>query len=293
MSAAPAETVVLAELVAWAEADDEIRALVLTSTRARDDGSADELSDYDVIVAVRDAERFVGDAAWERARGKPLVGWGDEHQLLGESATFRGVVYPDAVRVDFTIWPASLIERVAAADTLPDDLDVGYRVLLDKDGSTAEWREPTHRAHVPARPTPEEFAELVDEFWWDTTYVAKALWRGELVFAKFVLEYDMKQVALRRLLEWRVELDHDWTLRPGAYGRGLERLLPADLVTELHATYVGSGVDENWEALFRTTALFRRVATETADALGYRYPVEADGGVTAQLETVRRRPAKS
>lgn len=291
MPGAPTEEEVLAELVRWAEDDDGIRALVLTSTRARQDGSADDLSDYDVIVAVRDAQAFVARKGWVAARGRPLVGWGDESELLGQKTIFRGVVYPDGVRLDFTIWPASLLARVSA-NALPDDLDVGYRVLLDKDGATSTWGEPTFRAHIPPKPTQVEYEELVDEFWWDTTYVAKALWRGELAFAKFVLEYDAKQVALRRVLEWRIELDHDWGLRPGAYGRGLERRLPDDVVTELHATYVGAGTEENWDALFRTTALFRRVATEVAEALGYRYPLEADEAVSAQLEAVRKRPPK-
>jgi hypothetical protein len=38
----------------------------------------------------------------------------------------------------------------------------------------------------------------------------------------------MKLGALRRLLEWRVEIDHDWSVKPGRFGRGLERSLPAD-----------------------------------------------------------------
>jgi aminoglycoside 6-adenylyltransferase len=142
-------------------------------------------------------------------------------------------------------------------------------------------------------PTSHEYEALVEEFWWDTTYVAKALWRGEIVFAKFVLDHDAKLVALRRMLEWRIGLEHDWSLRPGAYGRGLERLLPADLAAELVDTYVGADVAENWEALFRTTSLFRRVATEVGDALGYRYPVDVDQAMTAQLEAVRRMPPKS
>ena len=143
----------LGELVAWGEAEDEIRALVLTSTRSQQDGSADELSDYDLIVAVRDADDFVAREGWAGARGRPLVGWGDEHELLGERTTFRGAVYRDGVRVDFTIWTASLLESIAAADALPDDLDVGYRVLLDKDGATSRWSAPTYLAHVPTRPT--------------------------------------------------------------------------------------------------------------------------------------------
>jgi aminoglycoside 6-adenylyltransferase len=291
MPSTPTEAEVLGDLVAWGESDEHVRALVLTSTRARGDG--DELSDYDVIVAVRDAEGFVGGQGWVAARGRPLVGWGDQNALLGETATFRGVVYPDGVRVDYTIWPDTLLERVSAADRLPDDLDVGYRVLLDKDGKTARWQPATYRAHVPVSPTSHEYEALVEEFWWDTTYVAKALWRGEIVFAKFALEYDAKLVALRRMLEWRVELDRGWSLRPGAYGRGLERNLPDDIVAELVDTYVGADVDENWDALFRTAALFRRVAVEVGDALGYRYPVEVDEAMSAQLEAVRRMPRVS
>jgi aminoglycoside 6-adenylyltransferase len=103
-----------------------------------------------------------------------------------------------------------------------------------------------------------------------------------------VLDYDAKFVALRRFLEWRIELDHDWSLRPGAYGRGLERLLPADHWSELGATYVGTDIERNWNALFRTTALFRRVATEVGDALGYAYPLDVDEAVSAQLEAVRQ-----
>jgi aminoglycoside 6-adenylyltransferase len=292
MPAVPVESDVLGELIAWGESEDDVRAVVLTSSRARRDGSADELSDYDVIVAVRDAERFVAENGWAGARGGALAVWGDEHLVHGVETYFRGAVYADGVKIDFTVWPGPLLERVASGDELTDDLDVGYRVLLDKDGGTSAWRPPTYRAHIPTRPTQRELDALVEEFWWDTTYVAKALWRGEVVFAKFVLDYDAKLTALRRMLEWRLEVDHGWALRPGAYGRGLERLLPTDVLEALSRTYVGTDVEENWNALFETTALFRRVANEVADALGHRYPTEVDEGVTALLEAVRNRSPK-
>jgi aminoglycoside 6-adenylyltransferase len=53
---------------------------------------------------------------------------------------------------------------------------------------------------------------------------------------------------------------------------------------------VGSDPEENWEALFRTTALFRRVANEVGSALGYTYPEALDVRVAAYLEHVRRVP---
>ena len=294
MLALPDEADVLARLVAWGQKHPSIRALILTSSRARADDTVDLLSDYDLIVAVSDTAAFTASHEWTSAYGRPLARWGDRSELYGLTKHFLGVVYSDGVKVDYTVWPDSLLDRVAEAEALPEELDVGYRVLLDKDGRTSGWAAPAYRAHIPAPPTEAEYRALIEEFWWDTSYVAKALWRGEVAFAKFVLDYDAKHIALRRILEWRIELDHDWSLRPGAYGRGLERLLSADISAELASTYVGTAVGDNWEALFRTTALFRRVATEVGDALGYAYPKDVDEGVSAHLDDVRRlrsRPA--
>ena len=282
----PDEDVVLGRLLGWCEEDPRVRAVVLTSSRAN--GRADELSDYDVVLGVRGLAVFRADPSWVVRYGEPAARWGEESELLGLATSFLGVVYADGVKVDYTVWPEELLARVSAADALPDGLDVGYRVLLDKDGLTAAWAPPSYRAHIPARPAEDEYRAVVEEFWWASTYAAKALWRGEVVFAKFVVDHDMKLGPLRRVLEWKIELDGDWSVRPGVCGRGLERLLPADLRDDLAATYVGSGVEESWRALDATIALFRRVATEVADHLGYAYPVEADRQVSAHLAAVRR-----
>ncbi len=286
----PDESEVLARLLAWGEEQEVIRALVLTSSRARQDDTVDPLSDYDVIVAVRDVDSFAAGYGWETAIGLPLARWGDESALLGERTVFRGVVYDDGVKVDYTFWPEPLLDRVADAPELPDCLDVGYRVVLDKDERTSGWARPTYRAHIPSPPTRDEYQAQVEEFWWAMTYAAKALWRGEVVFAKFVIDYDAKLGPLRRFLEWRIEIEHGWSVRPGVFGRGLERLLPPDLAAQLLETYVGADVEESWDALARTTALFRRVAREVGDALGYEYPQAVDDGVTAHLEAVRALP---
>jgi aminoglycoside 6-adenylyltransferase len=289
----PEEADVLKRLVAWAEAQPSVRALILTSSRARADETVDEFSDYDMIVAAADADAFLRDGGYALAYARPLACWGDEHDVLGLRTTFRGVVYEDGTKIDFTIWPAELLPRVAEEETLPEDLDVGYLVLLDKDGHTAAWKAPTYRAHIPPRPTEDEYRALVEEFWWSSTYVAKALWRGEVVFAKVVLDYYMKLGVLRRFLEWRIEIEHGWNVRPGVLGRGLERLLDHDIVDALHATYVGGDVDDNWDALFATAALFRRVAKQVGEALGYAYPQDVDDGITAQLRAVRDRPPRA
>ncbi len=90
--------------------------------------------------------------------------------------------------------------------------------------------------------------------------------------AKWCLDYDMKHVYLRQMLEWRVETEHGWAVPVGFLGKGLKKRLPPDIWRELEQTFAGAGLEDNWEALERTLALFRRVGVEVGARLGYRYP---------------------
>ena len=83
-------------------------------------------------------------------------------------------------------------------------------------------------------------------------------------------------------------MDHGWNVKPGVWGRGLKRLLPADVWSELANAYVGPDIEENWAALWRTIALFRRVAKEVGEALGFTYPQIVDDQVSVYLNAIRR-----
>lgn len=290
MQALPQEKDVLEKLVAWGNAQPSIRAMILTSSLARPDGPVDLLSDYDLIFATTEAERFARDDAWVFDYGEPMVRWGDQGEMYGLTTYFRGVVYQDYIKIYYSIWPDALLERISAQEALPEELDAGYRVLLDKDGRTATWKPPSYKAFIPARPTEAEYLAVIEEFWWNATYIAKSFWRDELVFAKWCLDCDTKQISMLRMLEWCFEIDHNWSVRPGVLGRRLKRLLSADIWSELASTYVGPEIEANWDALYRTAALFRRVAKEVGDALGYTYPQALDDRVSAYLKAVQELP---
>lgn len=281
---------VIRRLIQWAEGHAAIRAVLLTSTRAVPNAALDAFSDYDVILMMRDIHPFVLDRGWLEAFGEVLVAYWDPIQPDPNYGIEYGgniIQYADGLKIDFTLWPVSLLERIASASSLPAELDAGYQVLADKDRLTANLQAPTYTSYIPARPDELIFQTTINDFFVGAPYVAKCLLRNELLPAKWCLDFDMRDVYLRPMLEWRMECDHDWSIPAGALGKGLKRRLPPTIWAELEETYAGAGIEDNWESLFRIMALFRRVAREVAAHLGYAYLDDLDERVTAHVRHMR------
>jgi aminoglycoside 6-adenylyltransferase len=278
-------------VVDWAEERPDVRAVILNSSRANPQAPVDRFSDYDIILVIRDVHPYFESRGWLEAFGRVLVLYRDPIQLVyGCEQTAFITQFEQGHKIDFILWPVEMIHQIAAQDNLPDVLDVGYAVLLDKDGQARTLKPPTFHAHLPQKPTFDEYFTEIELFFHEATYTAKHLWRDELMPAKLNLDQAMKADNLRQMLEWRIELDHGWSLKPGAYGRFLKQRLPADIWGELEATYVGSDMEENWQAMFRTIGLFRRVALQVGEALGYDYPFDLDRRMQDYLQKVRRTP---
>ena len=274
---------VISNLIQWAESRADIRAMLLTSTRAVPGATVDEFSDYDVILVVEDIRPYFEERSWLHDFGEVLVVYSDPiypDPEQGIEQTANVTQYADGLKIDFTLWPVELLRKIVQAPVLQPELDAGYRILLDKDGLTAEMKPPTYTAYVPARPTREEYLRHINDFFSDAPYVAKCLLRGELFPMKWCLDYDMKHIYLRPMLEWWLELEHNWSVPVGSLGKGLKKRLPPELWSQLEATYAGAGIAQNWDALFRTLALFRQVAIQVGEGLGYEYPLDLDQRVT-------------
>jgi aminoglycoside 6-adenylyltransferase len=284
-------TDVITKLTQWAEQRHSIRAMLLTSTRAIPNAPVDDFSDYDVVLIVEDIHPFYEDRAWLEDFGEVLVVYWDPiypdpdygYEKFGNVAQ-----YADALKIDFTLLPVRWLKKVSEATQLPAELDAGYRVLLDKDHLTEGMKSPTYTAYIPTRPTHERYQKLVNDFFSDVPYVAKCLLRDELLPAKWCLDYDMRYIHLHPMLEWRMELDHNWKAKAGVLGKGLKKWLPPEIWTKLEETYAGADVAENWQSLFRTLTFFRQIAMEVGAGLGYKYPLELDERVTAFVQRMQQ-----
>jgi aminoglycoside 6-adenylyltransferase len=280
---------ILDQLVHWANEEQLIRAVILTSSRAIPSAALDLFSDYDVILVLRSIEPFYVDRSWLEMFGPVLAVYRDPLIEVNEHIRSAYVVqYENGLKIDFNLWPVELLQEVATKESLPAEFDAGYKVLVDKDQLTTALASPTYAGYIPAPPTEAQCMELVEGFFLDTTYVAKFLWRDDMMAAKHILDHSLKQEHLRPMLVWLAEIEHDWSLKPGPYGRRLKQHVRPELWAELESTYTGVGLEENWEALFRTIALMQRVANEVGKHLGYTYPQELEQRVLNYLSIVKR-----
>jgi aminoglycoside 6-adenylyltransferase len=226
-----------------------------------------------VIVYATEPAALLHDRSWTGEIGRVLVQMPPKGRERAWRLPTRLVLYEDGTKIDFTIQSLTALREAR----LPRELDNGYRVLADKDRAAAELPPASGTAYVLRRPDQDEFTAVVEEFWWETTYVVKNLSRGELLPAKFSFDCVLRLDLLRRMLEWRAALDRGWAYSPGVMGRGLKGL---------EDTFAGADIGDNRRALWRTIEMFRAAATTVARQLALEYPHELDAKMTRYLESL-------
>lgn len=267
------EQEVLSYFTEWAENNDLIRAAVLTSSRVSLNPVIDFLSDYDIELYVNDLSIFKKNDKWLDVFGPIMVRWPYKpRSTLHEGWITRLVLFKDGVRIDFQITDKIEVEA--------DAYDNGYKILIDKDGILNNLHESTYSKYIINKPSVEEYEKLVNEFWWDTFYVPKYLWRDELPFAKYMLDYILRYSFIHRIIEWYIGMQNDWEVSTGLCGKKFKKYLDNETWKEFKSTYAGADIDENWIAFFNVLDFFRKLAKKVGDRLGYSYPNQLDREVT-------------
>jgi aminoglycoside 6-adenylyltransferase len=133
-------------------------------------------------------------------------------------------------------------------------------------------------------PDEAAFAECVNAFWWDIVYVAKALCRDELNFAKHMLDGTIRFDKLQSLIEWYIGTTVGWGVRTGLAGRWFKRYLDKNLWQRYEQTFAGANLADNWRALFATIDFTRTIASSVARAMSFEYPQKTDTKVTVYMQ---------
>ncbi|WP_227394716.1 aminoglycoside 6-adenylyltransferase [Jeotgalibacillus aurantiacus] len=263
-------------LLPFAQKEPAIEGVLLTSSRANPHAFRDEWTDFDIELFVNDFTLFQTDD-WLNTFGELAAAVPKMPEKSEEHMT-RLTLFQDGTKVDFQILHVSTSKKL---NPLPLEYDVGYRILLDKTGVFKNMPHPTHQAYRIQPPTEVEFAETVNSFWWDTSYISKSLRRDELFFAKFISESALRLNFFQPLIEWRIGSKHDWNVNPNKMGRWFKRYLSKEDWEWIERTYAGPDLEDNWRALFHMMDVYHDWATELATELGYPYDLQTEQNMRA------------
>jgi aminoglycoside 6-adenylyltransferase len=162
-------------------------------------------------------------------------------------------------------------------------------LLLDKDGVVEPFATPSEADYLPSPPTAKQFSDCCNEFWWVSPYVAKGLWREEIIYARHVLDRYARD-QLMKMLTWYVGMKTGFSKNPGKFGKNFQKYLEPELWDVLLQTYPDAGYDPIWDALEVMGRLFRETAVQVAEFFDFEYPYGDDRRVSAHLEHVRTLP---
>lgn len=271
-----------------AERDERIRAAVMNGSRANPNAASDIFQDYDIVYVVTDATPFKNDLEWPNLFGELMImqrpddmedpppGDDDAYGLLMQFA--------DGNRIDLTLLPTAKL-----ADLREDRLSI---LLLDKDGIIEPFPPPTEEDYLPQLPTEKAYFDCCNEFWWVSTYIAKGLWREEIIYAKS-LQDEVVRPMLMRMLVWYIGINTNFSKNPGKYGRYFQRYLETDLWQLLEETYADADYSHTWDSLEKMCQLFRITSRSVAAHFGFEYHTNDDENVTAHLQHVRKLPSNA
>jgi len=200
---------ILQKVVKWAESQEAIRGLVLTSSRAGA-SQTDEFSDYDVMVLTDQAEQYLASDKWIESI-KPVWVYQKEQFTHGPDViSTRLVIFEGGAKVDFSFWKLDILKKfVKNGFSGTDDLNRGYQVLMDKDGLTKNLPPPTIKFFKIPKPTKDELLTTIYDFWFEMAGVAKYLARKDIFFAKKIDNGIVKDLLLRMII-WNVQAKNNW-----------------------------------------------------------------------------------
>lgn len=262
-----------------AKEDPDIRAVLMSGSRANKDCPVDKYQDFDIVYFVKDVQPYWDNMAWiEEKFGKPiLVQKPESIELIPPDADGNYMylmIFEDGNRIDLQFTASPYVD-----DGEPVVL------LLDKDGTFPDIKVQEDFWYV-RKPSQKYFADCCCEFHWCLNNVAKGIARDELSYAMKQLNECVRDMLVI-MLQWYVGTRHDFQVSPGKEGKYFKKYLPEELYERFRKTYSDADYEHMWEAAFEMLYLFGDVARDVAKKLGFAYDEEEEQGIEKYMKMVR------
>jgi aminoglycoside 6-adenylyltransferase len=274
-------------IVNTARNDERVRAVIMNGSRVNPKAPKDFFQDFDGIYGVTEKESFLADPGWIKVFGELMIlqlpdEMSDPTPDPEDKDSYGYLMqFTDGNRIDLGLVPVDKLGKLEE-----DSLTL---VLLDKDGILPKHPPANDSGYLPEPPNAKEYFDCTNEFWWVSPYVAKGLWRREIVYAKHMLDLYVRE-QLMKMLNWYVGMQTGYKESPGKLGKYLEKYLEPELWQLLINTYSNGDYEHTWDGLLSMGELFRRIANPVGEHFGFTYPLGDDERVSAHLRHVRNLP---
>ena len=160
----------------------------------------DPLQDYDVVFFVNDINTYNYEPEFF---GEVLIA---QRNIIDENTRILMTQYKDGSRIDLQVRNLSSFESYLKEDSLTKIIynDTEFQVDIT----------PSDTFHQLQNPTKEEFSDHVNEMYWVSLYIIKALKRGQINYA-YHLMHDTIFVELSTMLGYNLNIKHDRCINYG------------------------------------------------------------------------------
>ena len=277
---------ILERFIDFSKVRQDIRLVMVIGSRAREDHPADEWSDLDLVFVTSNPREYISSQDWLTELGEYILTF-LEHTPDGSSME-RRVLFEGGFDVDFVPVPLDMI-RNGLPPEANSIISRGYKILLDKDGLESMIASSSDSRVLNASPPNQtEYEQTVDDFLYHVVWTAKKLRRGELWAAKQCCDGYLKW-RLLKMIEWHAK----WATRDVKLfdvwheGRFLDTWAERRVLEGLSASFAHYDVDDVWQALMQTLALFTLLAREVADGVGLPRPEGVCAKITSLVDSYR------
>jgi aminoglycoside 6-adenylyltransferase len=276
----------LEKILEWGKKEEAVKALILLGSRASRQ-TVDHFSDYDLSVFCDINESYTGSESWLMQFGNVWVCVKEKVFCKGKIFPSRLVIFEGGIKVDFSFLSLDVLDEIAQSSALPDDYNLGYKILLDKDDRAARMLPPQFEVKA-IKPSEQEFHEVVKEFWFEIYHIGVYLKRGDLWSAKF--RSWAAHSFLLKMIEWHAQAKNDWCCSTPPIGKKMFSWVNKDLWKDLHGIFAHFDAEDGWKALFNTMELFRRITAETARELRFINMEELSKDMMGFITTLESSP---
>lgn len=276
-------------IVKTAVEDDRIRGAYISGSRVNPNVPRDIFQDYDVVYLVRETEPFRKDRGWIDRFGERLY-----MQYPEDSFDYTSDVnhcygwlmqLADGNRLDLHVCTMEGTMRSLEDEKI-------YKILLDKDGLLPPQTELSDRGYWVQKPTQGQFSDTCNEFWWCLNNVAKGLWRGEVLYAMDMINFNIRPM-LRRLMEWRIGMGSNFSVSVGKSAKYMKQYVPAAVYEQYLKTYSPAETEAMWNSVLVMCDLFQQTAVEISESLGFAYDLIEAKNSRSHLEHVKKLPGNA